>query len=73
MVTHPLQADNIACRLLKFEQQLKAYEKLHAGELTELWQSLNECKQTIASIIALEESDSSAEPDSDEKNDHPVE
>ena len=39
---------DIACRLLRFEQQLKAYEKLHADELAELWRTLNECKQLIA-------------------------
>lgn len=45
----PDHAD-IACRLLRFEQQLKAYEKLHADELAELWRTLNECKQLIAAL-----------------------
>lgn len=41
------QLDDLACRLLKFEQQLKAYEKLHAEEVAELWQTLNEWKREI--------------------------
>ena len=45
----PDHAD-IACRLLRFEQQLKAYETLHADELAELWRTLNECKQLIAAL-----------------------
>jgi hypothetical protein len=49
------QADHIACQLLKFEQQLKAYEKLHTGELTELWQTLNDCKQALAAIVSASE------------------
>lgn len=41
------QLDDLACRLLIFEQQLKAYEKLHAEEVAELWQTLNEWKREI--------------------------
>ena len=59
-----LQADHIACQLLKLEQQLKAYEKLHADELTELWQTLNDCKQVLAAIDSASES-----PSSEESND----
>jgi diadenosine tetraphosphate (Ap4A) HIT family hydrolase len=44
------QPADIASRLLRFEQQLKAYEKLHADELAELWRTLNECKQAIAAL-----------------------
>lgn len=40
----------LASRLLRFEQQLKAYQKLHEDELAELWHTLNECKQAIASL-----------------------
>ena len=50
----PDHAD-IACRLLRFEQQLKAYEKLHADELAELWRTLNECKQLIAALSQADE------------------
>jgi hypothetical protein len=35
---------------LRSEQQLQSYRKLHTDELAELWQTLNECKQTIASL-----------------------
>jgi|GEM_PF-2766375 hypothetical protein len=62
-----MSADDIACRLLKFEQQLRAYERLHAGELAELWQTLNECKQIVADIVSSDEPGSAgsnaAEPD----------
>ncbi len=47
--------DDVACRLLKLEQQLRAYEALHAGELAELWQNLNECKRALTSIISCNE------------------
>ena len=47
-----IQPANLAGRLLKLEQQLKAYQKLHEDELAELWRVLNECKQTV---VALEE------------------
>jgi hypothetical protein len=45
-----LQPDDIASRLLRFEQHLQAYQKLHADELAELWQTLNKCKQAIAAL-----------------------
>ncbi|HET7010445.1 MAG TPA: hypothetical protein VFI11_06690 [Anaerolineales bacterium] len=41
---------DLASRLLRFEQQLQAYQKLHADELAELWRSLNECKQAVAAL-----------------------
>ena len=62
-----LQPADIASRLLRFEQQLQAYQKLHTDELSELWQALNECKQAVAALC--EESANgpvkavSAEPD----------
>ena len=45
-----LQPADIAGRLLRFEQQLQAYQKLHTDELAELWQALNECKQAVAAL-----------------------
>ena len=45
-----LQPADIASRLLRFEQQLQAYQKLHTDELAELWQTLNECKQAVAAL-----------------------
>lgn len=58
------QQDDLACHLLKLEQQLKAYEKLHAGELAEMWHILDVCKQAIADIAAANEPD-----DPEESND----
>lgn len=63
-----LQADHIACQLLKFEQQLKAYEKLHTAELSELWQTLNDCKQALATIVLASESPISKESNDSEEN-----
>jgi hypothetical protein len=47
-MAHP---DDLAGRILKLEQQLEAYERLHGGELAELWQALNECKRAIANDL----------------------
>ncbi len=44
------QENEVACQLLKLEQQLRAYQKLHTGELAELWQTLDKCKQAIAQL-----------------------
>ncbi len=44
------QVADLASRLLRFEQQLQAYQKLHTDELAELWRTLNECKQAIAAL-----------------------
>ncbi len=44
------QENDVACVLLRLEQQLRAYEKLHSGELAELWRTLDECKQEIAQL-----------------------
>jgi len=52
-------ADIAASRLLRFELQLQAYQKLHAEELAELWRTLNECKQAVA---ALSEERASSRP-----------
>ncbi len=46
-----VHSDSLAGRILKLEQQLEAYERLHAGELAELWQALNECKRAIADDV----------------------
>ena len=42
------QTDDLACRLLRLEQQLLAYERLHAGEMAELWKILDQCKRAVA-------------------------
>jgi hypothetical protein len=41
---------DVAGQVLRFEQRLEAYQKLHAEELTELWQVLNECKRAIVAL-----------------------
>jgi hypothetical protein len=55
----PDHAD-IACRLLRVEQSLKAYERLHADELAELWRTLNDCKQLVT--VLIQAADSAATP-----------
>lgn len=66
-----IQSEKIACNLLKLEQQLLAYQKLHEDELSELWQVLNECKQAITTLnekqpnkdlLKREESDKTLSP-----------
>lgn len=56
-MTPPL---DLASRLLKFEQQLQAYQKLHGDELAELWQTLNECKREIAIALSHLEAEEDA-------------
>jgi len=41
------QLNELASRLLRLEQQLTAYQKLHADELAEMWRILNECKRAL--------------------------
>lgn len=60
------QQDDLACHLLKLEQQLKAYEKLHAGELAEMWHTVDVCKQAIAHIVAASEPADPEESNDDE-------
>ena len=45
------QLNDLASRLLKFEQQLTAYQKLHDDELAELWRVLNECKHAVITAL----------------------
>lgn len=51
------QDTELARRLLKVEQQLLAYEKLHADELDELWRMLNDCKRRVTGMVRDPESD----------------
>jgi hypothetical protein len=50
------QDTEVARRLLKVEQQLLAYQKLHADELDELWQALNDCKRRVTGTVRDPES-----------------
>ena len=45
---------DLAARLLRFEQQLQAYQKLHGDELAELWRALNDCKRDLTATLADE-------------------
>jgi hypothetical protein len=47
----------LAARLLRFEQRLEAYQRLHANELAELWRGLNECKRQIVDTLSEQESE----------------
>jgi hypothetical protein len=51
------QLNDLAGRLLRFEQQLTAYQKLHTDELAELWQMLNTCKRTLITVLPPQTSD----------------
>jgi hypothetical protein len=42
---------DLAARLLRFEQQLQAYQKLHGDELAELWRALDECKRELTEAL----------------------
>jgi len=46
------QLKDLACHLLRVEQQLLAYQQLHKEELAELWQTLNECKRAITTTLS---------------------
>ncbi len=54
------QTGGLACQLLKLEQQLQSYERLHASEMAELWQILNECKRAVADVFSVESDNSTA-------------
>lgn len=45
------QLNDLASRLLRFEQQLAAYQKLHADEMAELWRVLDECKRVLVTAL----------------------
>jgi hypothetical protein len=45
---------DLAARLLRFEQQLQAYQKLHGDELAELWRELNDCKRDLTANLPAE-------------------
>ncbi len=55
------QPEELARRLYKIEQQLRAYQKLHAEEFEELWQTLNDCKQAINDVAVLPETPQSGD------------
>lgn len=50
------QLNDLAGRLLRIEQRLIAYQKLHTEELTELQQILDECKCTLVASLLPQES-----------------
>lgn len=50
----------LAARLLRFEQQLQAYQKLHGDELAELWRALEACKRDLTAALPAEQSNGPA-------------
>ncbi len=44
------QAFTLAGQVLRLEQRLEAYQKLHSDELLELRRSVDECKRAIATL-----------------------
>jgi hypothetical protein len=46
---------DLAARLLRLEQQLQAYRKLHSEELAELWRALDEYKRDFAAALPDEQ------------------
>jgi hypothetical protein len=44
------QPGDLAFHVLKLEQQLEAYQKLHAEEIGELRRMLDECKRALADL-----------------------
>jgi len=53
---------NLARSLKRIEQQIEAYQRLHADELAELWHALDECKNRLAALASSAVQDSSSEP-----------
>lgn len=51
------QLNDMAGRLLKYEQQLTAYQKLHTDELAELRRILEECKRALVIVLTPPGSD----------------
>ena len=51
------QFNDLASRLLRFEQQLAAYQKLHEDELAELWRVLDECKCALVAALPSQKAD----------------
>lgn len=51
------ELNDLASRLLRFEQQLTASQKLCADELAELWQLLDECKCALIAALPPQDSD----------------
>jgi hypothetical protein len=49
-----VELGDLAGRLLKYELQLEAYQKLHADEIAQLWQALDACKREIVAALPSE-------------------
>jgi hypothetical protein len=48
----PISPSDIAYRMLRLEQQLEAYERLHAEELAEMRRALAELKDQVLTLAA---------------------
>jgi len=53
-MVQPAELVYLASRLLKLEQKIEAYQKLHADELAELCRELGECKRQVALALSAQ-------------------
>ena len=52
----PIPPSDIAYRMLRLEQQLESYQRLHAEELAEIKRALDELKAQVLSLDAQRQS-----------------
>jgi hypothetical protein len=57
-------SSDIAYRMLRLEQQLESYQRLHAEELAEIRRALEDLKSQVLALDAQRQSPSSGEPPS---------
>ena len=53
---------DVAYRVLKLEQQLDSYQHLHAEELKEIRQALEELKALVVEFVAQEQAQAEPKP-----------
>ena len=53
---------DIAYRMLRLEQQLESYQRLHAEELAEIRRALEDLKSQVLALDAQRQTPSSEEP-----------
>ena len=58
-----VQPSEIAYRVLKLEQQLDSYQRLHAEELEEIRHALAELKELVLSRVSKEAAEEKPVPD----------
>ncbi len=57
-------SSDIAYRMLRLEQQLESYQRLHAEELAEIRRALEDLKSQVLALDAQRQAPSSEEPSS---------